>query len=206
VDSEAIGTEVLAGILATHGVAISAGEAHSLFKGQSIHDIRITVQNHSGVLMPEDWSAGYYEALLPALAKKVKPINDIKNVIDLLKLADVPFCVASQGPLEKTRTTLTTVGLWETFANRAFSAKAVARPKPAPNLFLHAAYACQATPARCAVIEDSVSGVKAGITAGMTVFAYCSPQEAQEMQNLGAIPFNDLTDLPTKLCLPTSAR
>jgi beta-phosphoglucomutase-like phosphatase (HAD superfamily) len=44
-------------------------------------------------------------------------------------------------------------------------------PRGAP-LFLHAARACGAEPARCAVIADSRSGVDAANAAGMTGFGF----------------------------------
>jgi beta-phosphoglucomutase-like phosphatase (HAD superfamily) len=42
--------------------------------------------------------------------------------------------------------------------------------KPAPGLFLHAAAALGVPPAECAVVEDSLPGVQAGLAAGMQVF------------------------------------
>lgn len=198
VDSELIANEVLAEILIGHGMAISATEARSIFIGQSVDEIRITAESYSGVFIPENWSIRYYEALLPALAERVRAVNGVEDIIELLRAAGVPFCVASQGPLEKIRTTLTAAGLWEAFSDRAYSSKSVARPKPAPDLFLHAAYACNSAPERCAVVEDSAPGVKAGVAAGMTVFAYCSVQDIPMMQDLGATTFTDMAELPIK--------
>jgi beta-phosphoglucomutase-like phosphatase (HAD superfamily) len=48
----------------------------------------------------------------------------------------------------------------------------VARGKPAPDLFLFAAGAMGAAPARALVIEDTVPGVLAGKAAGMTVWGF----------------------------------
>ena len=48
----------------------------------------------------------------------------------------------------------------------------VERGKPAPDLFLYAAERMQIDPCRTLVIEDSVSGVKAGKAAGMTVWGF----------------------------------
>ena len=48
----------------------------------------------------------------------------------------------------------------------------VERGKPAPDLFLYAAEEMRADPRRTLVIEDSVSGVKAGKAAGMTVWGF----------------------------------
>ncbi len=45
----------------------------------------------------------------------------------------------------------------------------VAHPKPAPDLFLHAARGLGADPARCLVFEDSDPGAAGALAAGMTV-------------------------------------
>jgi HAD superfamily hydrolase (TIGR01509 family) len=50
-----------------------------------------------------------------------------------------------------------------------------ARTKPAPDLYLVAAEALGARPARCVVFEDSPNGVAAGGAAGMAVVAVPSP-------------------------------
>jgi len=48
----------------------------------------------------------------------------------------------------------------------------VAKGKPAPDLFLHAAASMRAHPRKCLVIEDSPAGVAAARAAGMRVFAF----------------------------------
>ena len=55
---------------------------------------------------------------------------------------------------------------------RIISAEMVERGKPAPDLFLYAAERMQVDPQRALVIEDSVSGVRAGKAAGMTVWGF----------------------------------
>jgi HAD superfamily hydrolase (TIGR01509 family) len=63
------------------------------------------------------------------------------------------------------------VGLWEAFAPHVYSGDMVARGKPDPDIFLHAAAGLDAAPLRCLVIEDSVNGILAARAAGMTVWA-----------------------------------
>ena len=77
----------------------------------------------------------------------------------------------------------------------------VPRKKPAPDIYLHAARAMGHAPARCAVVEDTPTGVKAGIAAGMSVFGYVGgPQsEAASLRTLGATPFARMAQLPRLL-------
>ena len=48
----------------------------------------------------------------------------------------------------------------------------VARGKPAPDLFLHAAATLGTEPRACLVIEDSVPGVRAARAAGMPIVGF----------------------------------
>ena len=68
--------------------------------------------------------------------------------------------------------TLEITGLASLVAGRIFSAVEVGSYKPEPGLFLHAARAMGVEPARCAVVEDSIAGIEAGLAAGMSVYAY----------------------------------
>ena len=57
-----------------------------------------------------------------------------------------------------------------------FSAYDIQKWKPDPALFLYAAEKIGVAPNRCAVIEDSIAGIEAGIAAGMQTIGY-SPDE-----------------------------
>jgi beta-phosphoglucomutase-like phosphatase (HAD superfamily) len=86
-------------------------------------------------------------------------------------------------------------------ADRIFSAYEVARPKPAPDLFLHAAAVCGYAPEACVVVEDSVPGVTAGRAAGMRTFGYANGDAAHaaRLAALGAEPLHAMQDLPKLL-------
>ena len=94
---------------------------------------------------------------------------------------------------------LEAAGLLPQFEGRIFCAADVVRPKPAPDLFLHAANSMGVSASKCAVIEDTPTGARAGIAAGMTVFGYAagtsSTREALEAE--GAKVFEDMTTLAT---------
>jgi beta-phosphoglucomutase-like phosphatase (HAD superfamily) len=55
-------------------------------------------------------------------------------------------------------------------------------------------------PGRCAVVEDSVSGVSAGLAAGMRVFAFAGGVcDAASLALEGAVVFDDMLTLPDLL-------
>jgi beta-phosphoglucomutase-like phosphatase (HAD superfamily) len=103
----------------------------------------------------------------------------VRTVAEVVRQLDVPMCVASGGRHKKMRFTL---------------------GKPAPDVFLHAAAVMGASPARCAVVEDSVSGVTAGLASGMTVFAFAGGVTNAARLSIGtAIVFDDMHMLPEML-------
>ena len=68
----------------------------------------------------------------------------------------------------------------ELFEDRVFSASKVARGKPHPDIFLHAAAEIGVSPRACIVIEDSASGVIAGRAAGATVIGLLAAGHIRE--------------------------
>jgi HAD superfamily hydrolase (TIGR01509 family) len=91
---------------------------------------------------------------------------------ELLASLTLPFCVASSGPRAKIELSLSLTGLAPLVNGRIFSSYDVGTWKPEPGIFLHAAAALGVAPSECAVVEDSEPGVRAGLAAGMRVFAY----------------------------------
>ena len=63
-----------------------------------------------------------------------------------------------------------------------------------------AAAALQTPPQRCAVVEDTVTGVTAGVAAGATVFAYAPLDDGAALRAAGAVHvFRSMADLPALL-------
>jgi beta-phosphoglucomutase-like phosphatase (HAD superfamily) len=98
----------------------------------------------------------------------------------------VPYCVASNGEHALMRVKLASTGLLGRFEGRRFSSSDVARPKPAPDLFLHAASSLGVAPVRCVVIEDSPLGVQGGRAAGMDVIAFADVLPEGRLHAAGA--------------------
>ncbi len=105
------------------------------------------------------------------------------------------------------RYVLDLTGLLPLFDGRLFGADLVPRPKPAPDLFLLAARTMDVAPHRCLVIEDSETGVRAGVAAGMSVFGFhggghCYPGYEARLMDAGAMRvFSDMRELPALLRL-----
>ena len=126
------------------------------------------LENETGIALSETFETDVREAMAEVFKKHVKPVEGALKIIKSLK---IPFCVASNGPKNKTKENLKTTNLYPHFIDKIFSAYEVKSWKPDPGLFLAAAKHFGVEPKDCIVIEDSLSGVKAAIAAGMTVYA-----------------------------------
>jgi HAD superfamily hydrolase (TIGR01509 family) len=122
-------------------------------------------------------------------------------VVSALDRIDVPVCVASNGNHEKMRLTLSLTGLLPRFEGRMFSVTEVERGKPDPDLFLHAARRMGCAPRSCAVVEDSVFGVRAACAAGMAAYGYAGETEPAALAAAGARVFRNMEELPGLLGL-----
>jgi beta-phosphoglucomutase-like phosphatase (HAD superfamily) len=65
-------------------------------------------------------------------------------------------------------------------------------------MFLAAAARFNVPPERVFVVEDSPTGVRGGVAAGMTVFGYAggAHTDRQALEREGAILFQDMRELP----------
>ncbi len=139
-----------------------------------------------------EFEAAFHTRLAALVARELEPVAGIENVVKQMR---VPICAASNGTTADMRERLGAVGLLPYFEQALFSAPELGRPKPSGDVFLHAARAFGVAPQRCAVVEDSLTGVEAGVAAGMTVFGYAARSDAAALRRTGAIAFTRMDDL-----------
>ena len=126
-------------------------------------------------------------------------LNPVPGIYAVLEGLEIPFCVASNGPRDKMAVSLLVTGLAHLFEGRIVSAYEVGVFKPAPDLFLEAARVLGVAPQSCAVVEDSLPGIRAGVAAQMRVFAYSAPEDFAAHREEGATPFGAMSELPDLL-------
>lgn len=194
VDSEPLAIRVDVEVLARLGWSMSEAEVIERFVGVSDAHFRREVEARLGSALPEGWHLQFEPLYRRAFEAELRPVAGIPEALDRIPH---PTCVASSGTHEKMRLTLGLTGLYDRFAGRIFSATEVARGKPAPDLFLHAAARMGARPDRCVVVEDSAMGVAAARAAGMPVLAYAAGvTPADRLRGPGTILFDDMRELP----------
>ncbi|WP_225028919.1 HAD family hydrolase [Xinfangfangia pollutisoli] len=169
IDSEMISARMLVAALAERGVQIDLAYVARHFLGRSYPTVMATIRRDFGLDLPPAFEDDYRERLLEGFRRDLQVMPGVAAVIDRLGPA---FCVATSSSPRRAELSLVLTGLWPRVQGRLFTASEVARGKPAPDLFLHAAARMGADPARCLVIEDSLTGLRAGLAAGMQVWRF----------------------------------
>ncbi|MEZ5810761.1 MAG: HAD-IA family hydrolase [Rhizobiaceae bacterium] len=189
VDSEIIAARVESDMLARIGYPIAAEELVERFAGLTFHDILLTIEREAGIPLQASLLDENRRVLDEVLAREVIEIEGAARIA-----ATVPRrCICSNSRAERIEAMLDRTGMKPIFDKRIFSASDTpsAKPKPAPDVFLHAAEKMQADPANTFVIEDSVHGVAGAVAAGMRVIgftggAHSFPGHADRLTEAGA--------------------
>jgi HAD superfamily hydrolase (TIGR01509 family) len=201
VDSEPITNGVLRDMLEESGWKLSREECMRLFLGKAVKDERALIEARTGQPLTEDWLVRFRERRNQGLISGVKPIRGAVEIASLLhERFDGRIACASGADRFKVELQLEKCGLMPFFKGRIFSGHELPRSKPAPDVYLAAAAALRVQPELCAVVEDTVTGVLAGVAAGATVFGYSPPEAGHDaprlLRDAGAqTVFTNLADL-----------
>jgi len=204
VDSERLSIRVDAVYLERLGWPMEEAEIIERFVGRSDADMRAVIEEYLGGPVPAEIDEEFDRLYRETFERELVPVEGVSDVLDRLNVAGIPVCVASSGSHAKIRRSLALTELAHYFGDRIFSATDVARGKPEPDLFLHAARSLGASPGECAVIEDSVYGVEAALAAGMQPFAFAggvTPRDRLSGIGRGAVVFNRMAELPALLAV-----
>ena len=202
VDSERITNGVLRDMLEELGWSLTAQECMRLFVGKAVKDERALIEARTGQPLTDDWLVRFRERRNVGLMGGVQPIRGAVGAVAVIhdRLEGRIAC-ASGADRFKVELQLDKCGLMPYFGGRIFSGHEMPRSKPAPDVYLAAAVALGVEPGRCAVVEDTVTGVAAGIAAGAPVFGYSPPEAGHDapaaLRSAGALHiFNDMGQLP----------
>ena len=198
IDSEPIANRVFMEQLAEAGLSLPLEEVLRTFVGSTRDGCIALASRRLGRALAPDFGARWDAALYDALRRDLRAVPGVPQLLDGMRC---PWCVASNGEPERMEIALRAAGLWTRVEGRLYTASQVARPKPAPDLFLHAAARMGTSPGETAVVEDTVTGVRAAVAAGMRPFAYAAAPHADRegLAALGAVLFDDMRALPALL-------
>jgi HAD superfamily hydrolase (TIGR01509 family) len=194
VDSEPIANQILLQLLQESGIEMTLQQVLEHFLGRSMQQCLHTITQMLGRPPPTTFAEDYRARTTAAFQSQLQQVAGIDAALAALPM---PYCVASSSDHARIRTTLNIVGLLPRFEGRLFSVTEVAQGKPAPDIFLHAARTLGVAPSSCLVIEDTPTGVAAGVAAQMTVFGYAALTPGALLLAAGAHRiFSDMSQLP----------
>jgi HAD superfamily hydrolase (TIGR01509 family) len=136
----------------------------------------------------------------------------VPGVAAALRAVPWPKAVASNSGPARIEAGLRRNGLWECFDGRIHSSHTLGRPKPAPDVYLAAIAGFGATPAQCLAVDDSVTGVRSAVAAGVRVYGFVGVAHDRarvggQLKNAGAeLVFDDMEQLPGLLAALSRTR
>lgn len=205
IDSEIISAQMLIAELATLGVRIDLDYVAQHFLGRSYPTVMAQIRTDFALALPPSFEAVYRARLLAEFERSLTVMPHVQSVLERMTL---PYCIATSSSPGRVEHSLRLTGLWPLCDGRVFTASEVARGKPAPDLFLHAAGRMGADPARCLVIEDSLTGIRAAHAAGMAVWRFAggshlcgasAPEPADATPNLRFANFADFFHIDPRI-------
>ena len=207
VDSEPITNGVLRDMLAESGWVLTSAECMRLFIGKAVKDERAMIEANTNQPLTDDWLNRFRERRNLGLLAGLQAIDGaVQAVASIHARYAGRIACASGADRFKVELQLDKCGLMRYFKGYIFSGHELPRSKPFPDVYWAAAAALGVAATCCAVIEDSVTGVLAGVAAGATVFGY-APQEfghssAAALRAAGAVAvFADMAALPALVFL-----
>ena len=180
VDSEVVGLEDSAAVLRAHGFDWGPEDLICRFTGMRHDAFAAGMRDAYAEVLGRDATGEESAALMDAVIGARRAARDamtlVPGAMDAVRAAaampGVRMAVASSSAQRFLDDKIDRYGLRGFFGQHVYSADAVARGKPAPDVFVHAAAKLDTPPADCLVIEDSAHGVVAGVAAGAEVWGF----------------------------------
>ncbi|HEV7659038.1 MAG TPA: HAD family phosphatase [Allosphingosinicella sp.] len=189
-ESEWAGNAQLAAWLTAAGHPTGVDQAMDLFMGLSGRDFHAAVERWIGRPLPDDFHDARAQEDRRALAEGLEEVAGAAAFVRSLP-PELPKAICSSSSTRWIESHLANLGLEGAFGDKIFSGREhVARGKPAPDLYLHAAASLGIDIARIAIIEDSPVGVQGALASGAAVIGlvagrHCLPGHEERLRALG---------------------
>lgn len=189
IDTESMIAKVWMDVFSTHSLFLSEAEIISITAGQTFEGVLFELEKHYQWKAPDDFIYTLDQRFSRSF-DMVDQIDGAKETLIWLKERHIPFAVASNSSPTRLPLKLKNSGLADWVTHFYSPASVHSKGKPAPDLYLHAALQLGLAQTEALVIEDSVTGVQAGVAAGMTVWGFVaashSDHSGEPLQQAGA--------------------
>lgn len=199
VDSEHLSSAIHAETLQQVGVPLTPADIDNRYTGLDF----TTMMDEIGREYGTEKAARFVDIIEANYCQKMRDeLQLMPHILSFLQATNLAFCIASNSKMSRLLNNQQATKIDKIFSNITYSAEMVARPKPAPDLFLYAAEQMGYAPKHCLVIEDGVHGIKAAQDAGMNSLGFvggshCTAEQRQKLSAAGAMHiFDDMSGLP----------
>lgn len=172
VDSEIIGIAVEIAVLAEFGLTYEERAFKQRFLGMSDRAFYAALDEDGLARLGRSIIAEARPQIQTRKRAAMEALKEVQGASLAVQSWRKRKAVASSSTTAQLEAKMKRTHLWDHFGPHIYSADHVARAKPAPDLFLHAASQLGLPPQACLVIEDSVNGVLAAREAGMRVWGF----------------------------------
>ncbi len=167
VDSEPLSYRAWNAVLAEHGAALDDEVyrtqvigLHDLDSGRLVRELT-GVEADERALVESHW-----RRLVNMLPGELEPMPGLQALLQALRARGLPLGLASNSRSPYVHRALEVLGLRDCF-RCVRTVDDVPSGKPAPDVYLAVAQGLKIRPERCLALEDSVTGVKAALAAGV---------------------------------------
>lgn len=200
VESERVCARLFWQDMRARGLDISKEEAAEIY-GTGPMELVAEGAIKRGADLPVDWVQRFYQTMFAALKTQTDEVPGAKALVEALATAGIKIAVGSNGPVAKMDITLGRVGLKDLLHPHIYSARDLANPKPAPDIYRHAAAQLGVAPQDCVVVEDSASGARAAKAAGMRCVGFALVADPAKLIPICDVVVRDMADVAAYLGL-----
>ena len=173
--------------LARHGITVTQDDlVGNIGKGDPEFYTLLAQRHGLAVDLPK-WVADKTEVLLGIYREAPLPRQPgVAVLLDNAFAEGITCCIVTSSERHVAAAALASAGLANRLPMRVCR-EDTPRHKPDPSPYLLAAARLGLPPASCLVIEDSVSGVRAAVAAGMTAIGFAGLIPAERLRQAGAV-------------------
>jgi HAD superfamily hydrolase (TIGR01509 family) len=171
VDSELIAARIEADLITAAGYEISGEEVSQLYAGLTFKDILLRIEEVAAIPI----SAALIDEAEKQVDKRLRAeVRAIEGAREAVLSVKGKRCICSNSRADRIGFMAEKTGLAPLFPGLVFSSYDTpsGKPKPAPDVFVHAAQSLGADPSNTFVVEDSVHGIAGAKLAGMRVIGF----------------------------------
>lgn len=171
IDSEPYWRQAQVDVLAGYGMTATFDDCIRLTMGRRLDDIaKIWCQHFSLDIPSEELQLSIMQAVVALIRQHGEPKLGVVSLLQTLQGAGVKIALATSSSRPIIDAVLDSLNIRQYFSV-VCSADNEEYGKPHPAVYLTAARTLDVAANQCVVIEDSVTGMIAGLAAGMTTFA-----------------------------------